>query len=83
MKLKLLKRNEMFCDAELSAMVIDGELLQYHNAFVALDYVDSPILRQEYLSQMFRSQGTAVGAAIEWVRSGGRLPEDIIFIGHR
>lgn len=63
--------------AELNAMVADGDLVLWWGSYICWDFLETSSRRMEFLRTVFRSRGVPVGSAAEWVRSGGKLPEEI------
>ena len=83
MQIRLILRNKMFSDAEICGMLLDGDLLEYHRAFVPLDYVDSPELRAVYLKSLFRPDAIPIGLTKAWLKTGGAPPLDLHFVTRR
>ena len=62
---------------ELNAMVCDADLFVYESVFVAWDFLETPANRLRALRLMFRSRAKPTGLAAEWVKKGGRLPNEL------
>jgi hypothetical protein len=83
MHIRLIQRNKQFSEAEICGMLSDGDLLDYHEAFVPLDFIDSPALRAKYLKELFRPNSEPIGLALAWVKNGGVPPTELHFITPR
>lgn len=75
---EILVPDQTWHRAELIAMVADGDLVPWYGGFVAWDFIETPGRRLELLRRVYRARGVPVGTTADWVKLGGRLPNEIV-----